>query len=139
MTRTDVTPIIIVERGNCSFVRKVRNIEHAGGLAAVVVDKKMEDVEYVIMSDDGTGSGIRIPSMLIGKNDGNKLMSWLLKLGGTPTTSQKSDTPPDDDIEPDDTEFEPKSSKPSKEERENQILLEQSIIGINFNMEKPDN
>lgn len=28
------------------------------------------------MSDDGTGGGIRIPSMLIGVKDGDKLMNW---------------------------------------------------------------
>ena len=28
------------------------------------------------MSDDGTGGGIRIPSMLIGQTDGNKLVKW---------------------------------------------------------------
>jgi len=29
------------------------------------------------MSDDGTGNGIRIPSMLISKSDGEKLINWL--------------------------------------------------------------
>ncbi len=29
------------------------------------------------MSDDGTGGGIRIPSMLIQKTDGNKILDWL--------------------------------------------------------------
>jgi hypothetical protein len=29
------------------------------------------------MSDDGTGGGIRIPSMLIGRTDGKKLIDWL--------------------------------------------------------------
>lgn len=29
------------------------------------------------MSDDGTGGGIRIPSMLISKTDGNKILDWL--------------------------------------------------------------
>jgi hypothetical protein len=29
------------------------------------------------MSDDGTGGGIRIPSMLIGKTDGKKLIDYL--------------------------------------------------------------
>ena len=33
-------------------------------------------VDEVLMSDDGTGGGIRIPSMLIGQNDGNKLIKW---------------------------------------------------------------
>jgi hypothetical protein len=37
---------------------KVRNIESAGGKVGIVVDEKTEDVQYVIMSDDGTGSGI---------------------------------------------------------------------------------
>lgn len=31
------------------------------------------------MSDDGTGGGIRIPSMLVGKTDGQKLIDWLSK------------------------------------------------------------
>lgn len=31
------------------------------------------------MSDDGTGGGIRIPSMLIGKNDGQVLVDWLTR------------------------------------------------------------
>lgn len=29
------------------------------------------------MSDDGTGGGIRIPSMLIGQKDGDRLLNWL--------------------------------------------------------------
>lgn len=68
--KSNIIPIIIVKRGDCSFVKKVRNIERAGGQAGIVIDDKAEDVQYVIMSDDGTGSGIRIPSMLIGKEDG---------------------------------------------------------------------
>ena len=33
----------------------------------IVVDNSNEDIKNVIMSDDGTGAGIRIPSMLISK------------------------------------------------------------------------
>ena len=29
------------------------------------------------MSDDGTGGGLRIPAMLIGKSDGRKLLDFL--------------------------------------------------------------
>jgi hypothetical protein len=43
----------------------------------IVVDDKNEVIENVLMSDDGTGGGIRIPSMLIGKNDGDKLLNWI--------------------------------------------------------------
>ena len=31
----------------------------------------------MLMSDDGTGGGIRIPSMLVGQKDGDKLIQWL--------------------------------------------------------------
>lgn len=75
----DVTPspIVLVERGGCSFVKKVRNIEHAGGSLAVIIDNKAgEIVEQVIMVDDGTGHGIKIPSMLISKADGKKLCKF---------------------------------------------------------------
>ena len=37
----------------------------------------MEDVKNVVMSDDGTGLGIRIPAMLIGKKDGKILKDFL--------------------------------------------------------------
>ena len=31
----------------------------------------------MLMSDDGTGGGIRIPAMLLGKTDGKKLIQYL--------------------------------------------------------------
>ena len=71
------SPIYLVKRGNCTFVQKVRNVEHAGGALAIVVDDRYEDIENVIMSDDGTGNGINIPSVLIGRLDGNKLINFV--------------------------------------------------------------
>ena len=74
-----LTPIVLVDRGGCHFVTKVRNIEKAGGSLAVVIDDKLDEIpKHVIMSDDGTGAGIRIPSMLIGKKDGDVLKNFLL-------------------------------------------------------------
>jgi len=43
----------------------------------VVIDDNYEDVSNIIMSDDGTGTGIRIPSMLIGRSDGEILKNFL--------------------------------------------------------------
>jgi hypothetical protein len=60
-------------------VTKVRNIERAGGSLAVIIDDTFEDINKVIMSDDGTGTGIRIPSMLIGKKEGQILKDFLMK------------------------------------------------------------
>lgn len=58
-------------------MKKVRNLENIGVAVVIVVDDTEEDVENIIMSDDGTGGGIRIPSMLIGKNDGKKLIDFV--------------------------------------------------------------
>jgi hypothetical protein len=58
-------------------VKKARNMENIGVSVAIIVDDHEEDIDGVIMSDDGTGGGIRIPSMLIGKTDGNKLIDFL--------------------------------------------------------------
>ena len=54
----------------------MRNAERAGASLVVVVDNKVENVTNVIMGDDGTGSGIRIPAMLIGKSDGQILKDY---------------------------------------------------------------
>lgn len=74
---TDVSPFVLGMRGECSFVQKVRNMENAGVAVAIVVDNKNEFVDEILMSDDGTGGGIRIPSMLIGKKDGTKIIEWM--------------------------------------------------------------
>ena len=73
----DITPFFIAERGECSFVKKVRNMENIGVAVAIIIDDNEDVIDNVIMSDDGTGGGIRIPSMLIGKNDGKKLIDFL--------------------------------------------------------------
>ena len=43
---------------------------------AVIIDETDEDINDIVMSDDGTGAGIRIPSMLISKKDGVKMLDW---------------------------------------------------------------
>lgn len=73
-----LTPIFLVERGTCKFVTKVRNVQNQGGSLAIIIDnKKTENPDHVIMSDDGTGTGIMIPSILINYEDGQKLLEFL--------------------------------------------------------------
>lgn len=72
------SPIVIVNRGTCPFVKKVRNIQHAGGSLAIIIDDKPgEKVDQVIMVDDGSGNGINIPSMLISQKDGKTICKWI--------------------------------------------------------------
>ena len=52
-------------------------MENAGVAVAIVVDSTDEDINSIVMSDDGSGAGIRIPSMLISKADGAKLVDFL--------------------------------------------------------------
>jgi len=68
---------MMVERGECSFVSKTRNIARAGGKLAIVIDTHKENITDVIMSDDGTGMGIGIPSVLIGRKDGETLKHFM--------------------------------------------------------------
>lgn len=61
-----ISPIFMVDRGDCSFVTKTRNIARAGGALALIVDNnRYENIDNIIMSDDGSGAGLRVPAMLI--------------------------------------------------------------------------
>lgn len=65
-----MTPFFIAQRGNCSFVKKVRNMENIGVSVAIIIEDREEEIDDIVMSDDGTGGGIKIPSILISKRDG---------------------------------------------------------------------
>lgn len=77
--------IVMVRRGLCSFVRKVYVAqEHKGAHAVIIVDKEgslltTEDIQNIIMADDGYGELVHIPSILISSYDGSKLIEWAKK------------------------------------------------------------
>jgi hypothetical protein len=73
----DESPIILVHRGNCTFVTKVQNVENAGGHVALIIDNKSEDVETIVMADDGKGKDITIPGVLISLEDGNIITEYI--------------------------------------------------------------
>jgi extracellular elastinolytic metalloproteinase len=75
----DMSPVILVDRGNCTFVTKVRNIEQLGVKMAIIGDSFKEDTENLIMADDGTGHSINIPSFIIRFTDSNKIKAVLAK------------------------------------------------------------
>jgi len=75
---TDMSPIILVDRGECPFVTKVKNIEKLGVKLAVIVDNNEEATENLIMADDGRGNQIGIPSYMIRKRDGNIIKDTLI-------------------------------------------------------------
>lgn len=74
----DRFPIIMVDRGNCTFVTKTRNIQNIGGHLALIVNNRDNDsVDNILMIDDGTGSDITIPAILINHEDGEKIKTFL--------------------------------------------------------------
>ena len=89
---TKKTKIVLVDRGGCSFVTKVRNAERVGASLVVVIDNRFENITDVVMGDDGTGTGIRVPSMLIGKTDGELLKNFA-KTSDTGTLSAEFTMP----------------------------------------------
>ena len=77
MAHLDYVQFFLANRGDCTFVEKVRNIEEAGAGLAIIIDNKEEDINKIVMSDDGSGAGLRIPSMLISNEDGQKLINFM--------------------------------------------------------------
>jgi len=70
------SPFIIVKKGLCSATEKVRNIEEAGGHAAIIINDKNEPPEKMFLADDGHGGDISIPAVLISLSDGQKLIEY---------------------------------------------------------------
>ena len=85
--------ILMIDRGGCTFVKKVRNAQRAGAAAAIIADMtclcmfeetchvppeaQCEDREPV-MADDGSGSDISIPSFLMFKQDADPVKATLM-------------------------------------------------------------
>lgn len=72
--------ILLVDRGGgCTFTQKVRIAENSGAVVSVIaVDDRDEWAGRLpLMADDGTGSKIAIPSVLISKQDGDKIKNVL--------------------------------------------------------------
>jgi hypothetical protein len=86
--------ILLVDRGGCTFVKKVRLAQRFGAAAVILADNAClcSDQECVdaypdqnncettepIMADDGSGSDISIPSMLLFKKDADAITNVLL-------------------------------------------------------------
>jgi len=72
--------IVMVRRGECTFVTKVRIASAKGAHAVIIVDKEdsqltSHDLQNIIVADDGYGSSISIPSILVSRFDGEMLIN----------------------------------------------------------------
>eukprot|EP00549_Striatella_unipunctata_P004458 CAMPEP_0118699036 /NCGR_PEP_ID=MMETSP0800-20121206/15614_1 /TAXON_ID=210618 ORGANISM="Striatella unipunctata, Strain CCMP2910" /NCGR_SAMPLE_ID=MMETSP0800 /ASSEMBLY_ACC=CAM_ASM_000638 /LENGTH=514 /DNA_ID=CAMNT_0006599085 /DNA_START=68 /DNA_END=1612 /DNA_ORIENTATION=- len=86
--------ILMVDRGGCTFVKKVRNAQRAGAAGVIIADNTClcNDQDCIaksgsptcetaepIMADDGSGSDISIPSFLMFKTDADAVKEEVKK------------------------------------------------------------
>ncbi|CAG9335006.1 unnamed protein product [Blepharisma stoltei] len=73
------SPILLLERGGCSFVVKVRNAQNIGASAVLIMNNVDGSIDPITMIDDGTAGNIDIPSLLITKADGDLIKDYIKK------------------------------------------------------------
>jgi hypothetical protein len=85
--------ILMVDRGECTFVKKVRNAQKLGAAAVLIADTTCLcdagdactddagecETKEPIMADDGSGADITIPSFLMFKQDADPIREALKK------------------------------------------------------------
>lgn len=67
--------IVLIDRGTCTYVTKVKNAKAAGALGVLVVNN-VSSLPFA-MGDDGTGSSVTIPSMMTSQAIGANLKTDL--------------------------------------------------------------
>ncbi len=88
--------IALIDRGVCSFVTKVRNAQNAGAVAVILVNNVAGPP--IAPGDDGTGSDIRIPSVMISQADGQRIKNALAGGATVNVTLSSSITIPRPDL-----------------------------------------
>jgi len=106
--------ILMVDRGGCSFVQKVRNAQRSGAAGVVIADNTClcSDKDCVsangeevcqpaepIMADDGSGGDISIPSFLMFKKDADTLKAEMRANHMVQVEMQWALPKPDDRVE----------------------------------------
>lgn len=71
--------ILLAHRGSCTFLTKALEAQRLGAIALLLVDNSEEELEHVHMIDPSHSEMLRIPILLISKQDGRLLESALLK------------------------------------------------------------
>ena len=44
---------------------------------AIIMDNVVEDIGRIVLADDGRGGQVSIPTVMISKEDGNKILEYL--------------------------------------------------------------
>jgi hypothetical protein len=86
--------ILMIDRGECTFVKKARNAQRAGAAGVIIADSsclcnagdactsepgEMCETKEPIMADDGSGSDVTVPSFLMFKQDADPIKKELME------------------------------------------------------------
>lgn len=74
--------VVLVQRGSCDFVEKVRNAQRAGAVAVVVANDQGEHLFKMYSSDDDTGD-VDIPSVFVTTSTGAAVRGAYVVLNAT--------------------------------------------------------
>ncbi|XP_060578494.1 protease-associated domain-containing protein 1-like isoform X2 [Ruditapes philippinarum] len=73
--------IVLIQRGECSFVTKAINAEQAGAVGVVITDNDVNnDHAFIDMIDDNTDRTVGIPATFLLGKDGNMIKNTLDRL-----------------------------------------------------------
>ena len=69
-------PILIVSKGDCSYHEMAKNIQKSGAYMGMIINDN-NDIKNIIIDDDEESKGIFIQIIIIGKNNGDKIMKYI--------------------------------------------------------------
>lgn len=69
--------ILMIDRGDCTFVTKVRNAQKRGALGVILADT-IEGEHVPIVADDGSGHDVSIPSVMMKKSDADHIKDMIV-------------------------------------------------------------
>mmetsp|Transcript_10367 Transcript_10367/g.11801 ORF Transcript_10367/g.11801 Transcript_10367/m.11801 type:complete len:471 (-) Transcript_10367:137-1549(-) len=70
-------PILIAERGGCTFNQKAQNAQLIGAKMLIIVDTLDEAVEFTMPIGDGHDSSVHIPTVMVGPRYGSKIKDFI--------------------------------------------------------------
>ena len=70
--------ILLAYMGSCPIIQKARNAQNAGASMLVLINNNEQNIENVILEEDGAQSDIKIPVGLISLSNGRIMQNYIL-------------------------------------------------------------
>ena len=70
--------MVMIDRGECTFVQKTRNVQLAAADIALIINHQQNFDSIFALKDDGTGSDIKITTILIPEDEGNIIKDFII-------------------------------------------------------------